>query len=84
MLQASQLLETPTIITANVCQSEIDADWQLMIQRQRLTQQLLDHQIDWEYYFDWMIQHGYEPEELIDTAQQNLDWAISQGIEIEI
>lgn len=81
---ASLLMETPVIFTGNACQSEIDALWQQMEIQQQFTQKLLDKEIDWEFYFDFMAQSGIEPEELIDTAQENLDFAIKENIILEL
>ena len=83
-MRANLLLETPAIYTGTASEAEIDAEWAAMLERSRVTQLLIDGKIDWEYFLDWMIQNGIEPEELIDTAQQNLDWAIQQGIFIEL
>lgn len=83
-MDAIRLIETPVIYTGNTCPEELDQLWAEMEQRQALTRKLLDGAIDWEFYFDFMAQSGIEPEELIDTAQQNLDFAIAQGIPIEL
>ncbi|MBW4465669.1 MAG: hypothetical protein KME07_09545 [Pegethrix bostrychoides GSE-TBD4-15B] len=52
--------------------------------QQQVTQKLLDKEIDWEFYFDFMAESGIEPEELIDTAQGNLDFAIKENIILEL
>lgn len=83
-MRANLLLETPAIYTGHASEAEIEAEWAAMQERSRVTQLLIDGKIDWEYFFDWMIQHGIEPAELIDTAQENLNWAIQQGIFIEL
>ncbi|QYO62784.1 hypothetical protein [Leptolyngbya sp. 7M] len=80
---AASLIETPLIITAGMSDEELAAEWDAMVRRSKLTQQLIDGQIDWEFYFDWMAQHGYEPAELLDTAEENLEFAIKEEIFIE-
>ncbi len=84
MIEASLLLETPVLISDHLCDAELDAEWRAMLARSKVTEAFLDRKIDAEYYFDWMIQHGYEPEDLIDTAIENLEFAQAEGIRIEL
>lgn len=80
---ANDLLDTPLIILPGMDDEEIDALWLQTYQRSKMTQAFLDRQIDAETYFDFMAQQGYEPEELISTAEENLEFAIAQGLVIE-
>lgn len=77
-------METPVIIAGTACQGEIDELWRQMQIQQQVTQKLLDKEIDWEFYFDFMAESGIEPEELINTAQENLDFAIKENIILEL
>lgn len=81
-MRANWLLDTPLILVEGMSQSDLDAEWEAATARARVTQQLIDGEVDWEYYFDFMAQQGYEPAELMDTAEQNLKFAIEQGISI--
>jgi hypothetical protein len=80
---ANTLLDTPLIVLPGMNDEEIDVLWQQTYQRSKMTQAFLDQQIDVETYFDFMAQCGYEPEELMDTAEENLEFAIAQGLVIE-
>lgn len=80
---ANQLLDTPLVITQGMSDDELKAEWNAMIQRATMTQKLIDGAIDWEAYFDFMAQQGYEPTELMDTAEENLDLSIKEGWHIE-
>lgn len=80
---ASKLLETPLVVTPDMSDDQLEAEWLAMLQRSKLTQQLIDGQIDWEFYLDFMAQQGYEPAELLDTAEENLEFAIKERIFVE-
>ena len=80
---ASKLFETPLIIVPGMDEATIEAEWQLMVKRAEMTQAFLDRKIDIETYFDFMIEQGYEPSDLLDQAEENLQFAISEGLELE-
>lgn len=80
---ANALLDTPLIVLPGMDDEEIDALWQQTCQRSKMTQAFLDQAIDVETYFDFMAQCGYEPEALMDTAEENLEFAIAEGLVIE-
>ena len=77
------LLDTPLIVLPGMDDAEIDALWNATYQRSKMTQAFLDRAIDVETYLDFMAQSGYEPEDLLDTAEENLGFAMQQGIVIE-
>jgi hypothetical protein len=79
---ANALLDTPLIVLPGMTDDEIDALWNATYRRSKMLQAFLDRQIDAETYLDFMAQEGYEPEDLISTAEQNLDFAIQQKIVI--
>lgn len=78
----NKLLETPILVTPAMCDDEFETEWDAMIQRSHLTQQLIDGGIDWEYYLDWMSEHGYDAGDLLTTAEQNLEFAQKEGIQL--
>lgn len=80
---ANWTLDTPLIVTPGMDEEEIEALWNATYQRAKMTQSFLDGDIDCETYLDFMAQSGYEPEDLLDAAEENLDYAINQGIVIE-
>jgi hypothetical protein len=80
---ANDLLDTPLIILPGMNDEEIDALWVATFTRAKMTQAFLDGAIDVETYLDFMAEQGYEPSELLDTAEENLDFAIQQGLVIE-
>lgn len=80
---ANDLLDTPLIVLPGMGDEEIEALWQSTYRRAKMTQAFLDREIDIETYFDFMAQEGYEPCDLLDTAEENLDFAIQQGLVIE-
>lgn len=80
---ANDLLDTPLIVLPGMNAEEIDALWQQTFERSKMTQAFLDGTIDVETYFDFMAQQGYEPSELLDTAEENLEFAIQQGLDLE-
>jgi len=80
---ANALLDTPLIVLPGMDDAEIDAFWQATYQRSKMLQAFLDGQIDVETWLDFMAEQGYEPEDLLNIAEQNLDFAIQQGIVIE-
>lgn len=82
-MQAAKLFDTPLIIAPNMSDEELQAEWDAMIQRSLVTQSFIDGKIDVEYFFDWMAQHGYEPSELICRAEENLEFAINEGLELK-
>lgn len=83
MVYADRLIDTPLIITEGMSDSDLESEWNAMIQRSILTQKLCDGLISWEYYLDFMAQQGYEPAELLDTAEENLKFCINQGIAVQ-
>lgn len=83
-MDALRLIDTPVLILPGMSDAEIDAEWDLHVQRQKMTDKFLSGQIDPETYFDFMAQNGYEPEELMDDAEENLDFVISQGLVIDL
>jgi hypothetical protein len=80
---ANYLLDTPLIVLPGMDDEEVEALWQQTYQRSKMTQAFLDQAIDVETYFDFMAQQGYEPSELLDTAEENLAFAIAQGLYLE-
>lgn len=80
---ASRIFDTPLIVVPGMDEATIAAEWDAMIERSKMTQKLIDGQIDWEVYLDFMAQAGYEPTELLTQAEENLDFAISEGLVIE-
>jgi len=78
----NSLLDTPLILQPGASDDEIEALWRETYTRAKMTQAFLDREIDVETYFDFMAQCGYEPAELMDTAEDNLDFAIKEGIEL--
>jgi hypothetical protein len=80
---ASRLLDTPLIVVPGMDEATIEAEWNAMIERSRMTQKLIDGLIDWEVYLDFMAQAGYEPTDLLNQAEENLEFAIKDGLEIE-
>lgn len=80
---ANDLLDTPLIVLPGMSDEEIEALWQSTYRRAKMTQAFLDREIDVETYFDFMAQEGYEPCELMDAAEENLDFAMQQGLVIE-
>lgn len=82
-LAALKLLDTPLIISPEMSEIDLEVEWNAMVLRSKMTQKLIDAEIDWETYLDFMAQQGYEPTELMDAAEENLDFAIREGILIE-
>jgi len=80
---ANDLLDTPLIILPGMDEGELEALWVETYQRSKMTQAFLDQVIDVETYFDFMAQAGYEPSELLDAAEENLDFVMQQGLELE-
>ncbi len=80
---AAKMMETPLIVVPGMSDQEIEAEWNLHIQRSRMTQRLIDGLIDWEAYLDFMAEQGYEPSELLSQAEENLDFAIKEGLILE-
>jgi hypothetical protein len=80
---ANALLDTPLIVLPGMDDAEIDALWKATYQRSKMLQAFLDGEIDVETWLDFMAEQGYEPEDLLNIAEQNLDFAIQQGIVIE-
>jgi len=80
---ANALLDTPLIVLPGMDDAEIDALWNATYQRSKMLQAFLDGEIDVETWLDFMAEQGYEPEDLLNIAEQNLDFAIQQGIVIE-
>ncbi|NJO79169.1 MAG: hypothetical protein HC827_12040 [Cyanobacteria bacterium RM1_2_2] len=80
---AAKLFDTPLIIVPGMDAATIEAEWNAMVERSRMTQRLIDGLIDWETFLDFMVQAGYEPAELLQQAEENLDFAIREGLEIE-
>lgn len=83
MMQAAKIFETPLIITPEMTDEEFRSEWDLMVQRSITTQRFIDGQIDLIYFLDWMAQHGYEPSELISQAEENFNFAVHEGLELE-
>lgn len=81
---ASALLDTPLIVLPGMCEEEIDALWLQTWRRSKATQAFLDREIDVETYLDCMAENGIEPAELLDAAEENLDFVIYQGIPVEL
>ncbi|NDJ16784.1 hypothetical protein [Myxacorys almedinensis] len=63
--------------------ADIDTQWDLHVLRVQMTDGFLQGTIDPETYFDFMAQQGYEPEQLMDDAEENLQFAIQKGLKIE-
>jgi hypothetical protein len=82
-MDALKLIDTPLIVLPGMTETEIDAAWEDHVQRVKMTDQFLAGTIDPETYFDFMIEGGFEPEELMDEAEANLEFAIQQGLIIE-
>jgi hypothetical protein len=80
---AARLFDTPLIVVPGMDEATIAAEWDAMIQRSHMTQKLIDGLIDWETFLDFMAQQGYEPTDLLDQAEENLDFAIREGVELE-
>ncbi|MBW4474061.1 MAG: hypothetical protein KME45_27355 [Stenomitos rutilans HA7619-LM2] len=80
---ATDLLDTPLIVRPGMDDEEIEALWQQTYRRAKMTQAFLDREIDVETYFDFMAQAGYEPSELMDAAESNLEFVMQQGLELE-
>lgn len=80
---ANDLLDTPLIVLPGMGDEEIEALWQSTYRRAKMTQAFLDREIDVETYFDFMAQEGYEPSELLDAAEENLAFAMQQGLVVE-
>ena len=83
MIEAKWLLDTPLIVTQDMSEADIKIEAEKSVQRALMTQQFIDGEIDVETFLDFMAQQGYEPEELLDVAEQNLEFVINEGIEIE-
>lgn len=73
------LLDTPLIVVSGMSEAEIEEEWDRAVKRSQMTQQLIDGAIDWETYLDFMAEQGYEPAELLDVAEENLDFAMQEG-----
>lgn len=82
-MDANQLLDTPLIILPGMDDQEIDALWLQTYQRSKMVQAFLDRQIDAETFFDFLAQQGYEPEEVLNTAEENLEFAIANRLVIQ-
>jgi hypothetical protein len=80
---AAKLFDTPLIIVPGMDEATIEAEWNAMVERSIMTQRLIDGLIDWETFLDFMAQAGYEPADLLQQAEENLDFAIREGLEIE-
>ncbi len=80
---ANDLLDTPLIVLPGMDEEEIEALWQQTYRRSKMTQAFLDREIDAEAFFDFMAEQGYEPFELLEAAEDNLEFAIAQKIVVE-
>lgn len=80
---AGKLLDTPLIVLPGMSEAEINAEWELHCQRSRMTDQFLHGEIDPEVFFDFMAEQDYDAEELLDQAEENLEFAIREGLLIE-
>lgn len=78
-----KLLDTPVIIVPGMEEAEIDELWECHVIRVRMTAAFLEGKIDAETYLDFMTESGYEPEELLEIAEANLEFAINEGIVIQ-
>lgn len=77
---ANWMLDTPLIVIDGMTESEINEEWERCVARSKMTQQLIDGHIDWETYLDFMIEQGYEPADLLDAAEENLEFAQDEGL----
>jgi hypothetical protein len=82
-MNAAKLLDTPLIIIPGMSDEEIESEWNAMIERSKMTQNLIDGNINWECYLEFMHEQGFEPVELLDQAEENLEFAIREGLIIE-
>ena len=82
-MDAAKLLDTPLIIVPGMSDADIDAEWNAHVERVRMTDMFLAGEIDPEYYCDFMAQQSIDPEELLDAAEENLEFAIAEGLVIE-
>lgn len=80
---ASDLLDTPIVICPEMSEADFSREWAAAKQRSRMIDLLIQGRIDWETYLDFMAQAGYEPCDLLDAAEENLQFCINEGIVIE-
>lgn len=80
---ASDLLDSPVVICPEMSEADFLKEWEAAKARSRMTDLLIQGRIDWETYLDFMAQAGYEPYDLLDAAEENLEFAIREGIVIE-
>jgi hypothetical protein len=81
---ANFLLDTPLIVHHGMSDDEIEELWCVTYARAKMTQAFLDQTIDPETYLDFMEQTGIDGGELLDVAEENLEFAIKDGISLEL
>lgn len=80
---AGDLLDMPLIIDQTMDDDELAVEWERAKARSRMTQLFVAGKVDVESYLDFMAEQGYEPSELLDTAEANLEFCMSEGIPVE-
>lgn len=83
-MEATRLMDTPLIILPDMSNADIDALAAEAWARTCLLQRVLDGKASWEEYLEMLFEHGIDSEEAIETAQNNLSYAITEGMWIEL
>lgn len=83
MLEAKWLMDTPLIVTQDMSEADLQIEAEKSMKRAIMTQHFIDGRIDVETFFDFMAEQGYEPAELLEQAEENLQFVIKEGIAIE-
>lgn len=82
-MRSLELIETPLIVVRGMSEAEIEELWVQHCLRARMTQEFLDKNIDAETFLDFLAEQNYDPGEVLDTAEENLNWAIKSGTTVE-
>lgn len=82
-MRSLELIDTPLIVVRGMSEAEIEELWFQHCLRARMTQGFLDKNIDAETFLDFLAEQNYDPGEVLDTAEENLNWAIKSGIIVE-
>lgn len=75
--------ETPFILDPDMDNVDVDQEWEKMLSRTKATEAMIQGDLKFNNFLDFLESQGYDIEEYLDVVDRNIDYVIKQNIIVE-
>lgn len=82
-MDKGKLIECTSLYLPEFSEADIEAEARRMFQRSTVINDFLEGKVDAETFLDFLVEEGYDSTEVMDQAEENLEFVMNNGIVLE-